>query len=164
MGLQLPGALVTFLQMVGYNWPQADETKMFEMGQRWMDFSGTLGDVVNNADSTAAAVWSQNTGADIASFQQHWSGEEGPVKVLGDSSTAATLVGAGLTICSAIVLALKVQVIVQLVTLAIQIAQAIATAAVTFGASLAEIPIFQQISRTIVGMIIDQVITQLLNA
>jgi len=84
--------------------------------------------------------------------------------VLSDSSTATTILGVGMTICSAIVLALKVQVIVQLVTLAIQIAQAIAMAAATFGASLAEIPIFQQISRRLVGMLIDQVIGQLLNA
>ena len=84
--------------------------------------------------------------------------------MLGDGSTAATLVGTGMMIVSGIVLALKIQVIIQLVTLAIQIAQAIATAVVTFGASLAEIPIFQQISSKFVGMLIDQVITQLLNA
>lgn len=38
--------------------------------------------------------------------------------------------------------------------LAVQIAQAIATAAVTFGASLAQIPIFKAIT----GLIIDQII------
>ena len=43
MGLQLPSELVTFLQMIGYNWPQADEMKMFEMGQRWVGFSSELG-------------------------------------------------------------------------------------------------------------------------
>lgn len=164
MGLQLPSELVTFLQMVGYNWPQADETKLFEMGQRWVSFSSTLGDVMSNADSTAAAVWNENSGSDIAAFADHWSNEEGPSKILADGSTASTLVGSGMVICSAIVLALKVQVIVQLVTLAIQIAQALATAAVTFGASLAEIPVFQQISRSIIGMLIDQVINQLLDA
>lgn len=58
-------------------------------------------------------------------------------------------------ICAGIVLALKVNVIVQLTLLAIQIAQAIATAAVTFGASLLEIPIFKKI---ITGVIIDQLL------
>jgi hypothetical protein len=164
MGLQLPSELTTFLQMVGYNWPQADETKLFEMGQKWAGFSSTLGEVMSAADTKASDVWNQNAGSDIQAFSQHWSGEDGPSKVLGDSSTASTLVGTGMVIVGAIVLALKIQVIVQLVTLAIQIAQAIATAVVTFGASLAEIPIFQQISRQIVGMLIDQVINQLLSA
>ena len=66
--------------------------------------------------------------------------------------------------CAAIVLALKIAVIVQLAILAFQVAQAIATAVVTFGASLAEIPIFQIISREIVGALIDQVIGRLLDA
>lgn len=164
MGLQLPSELTTFLQMVGYNWPQADETKLFEMGQRWTSFSSTLDQVTSAADTKASDVWNQNVGDDIRAFSDHWSGDDGPSKVLGDSSTASTLVGTGMYIVGAIVLALKVQVIIQLVTLAIQIAQAIATAVVTFGASLAEIPIFQQISRQIVGMLIDQVINRLLSA
>lgn len=44
--------------------------------------------------------------------------------------------------------------VVQLVMLACQIAQAIATAAVTFGASLLQLPIF----KTITGIIVDQLI------
>ena len=164
MGLQLPSELVTFLQMIGYNWPQADETKMFEMGQRWVGFSSEIGQTMAAADQGAADVWNGNVGDDIRAFSEHWSNDEGPSKVLGDSSTAATLVGTGMFAISAIVLALKVQVIVQLVTLAIQVAQAIATAVVTFGASLAEIPIFQQITRRIVDMIVDKVINQLLSA
>lgn len=164
MGLQLPGELVSLLQILGYNWPQADEEKLFQMGQRWMNFSGTVNEVVGQGDSTAARVWQQNAGKDITAFTEHWQNEEGPSKVLAESSTAATLVGTGMTIISAIVLALKVQVIAQLVILAIQIAQAIATAVVTFGASLAEIPIFQMISRKFVGILIDQVINQLLSA
>jgi hypothetical protein len=43
---------------------------------------------------------------------------------------------------------------VQLTLLAIQIAQAVATAAVTFGASLLEIPIFKLIT----GALIDQLL------
>jgi hypothetical protein len=77
--------------------------------------------------------------------------------------TAAVLTGTGLIICGAIVLALKIAVIVQLVVLAIEIAQAIATAAVTFGASLLEIPIFQQLARTIVGNLVQEVIWKLLD-
>ena len=49
----------------------------------------------------------------------------------------------------------------QLVILAIEIAQAIAAAGPTFGASLAEIPIFQQLTRTVVGNLIQEVLWQL---
>ena len=73
---------------------------------------------------------------------------------LRDVRVANILRGLSLTIAAGVVLALKVQVIVQLVMLAFQIAQAIATAAVTFGASLVQIPIF----KTITGIIVDQLI------
>ncbi|HET6484251.1 MAG TPA: hypothetical protein VFG35_29970 [Actinoplanes sp.] len=43
------------------------------------------------------------------------------------------------------------------------IAQAVATAVPTFGASLAEIPIFQQLTRTIVGKLVQDAIFELLD-
>lgn len=164
MGVMLPGELVTFLNILGYNWPQGDEEKLFQMGGRWMDFSGSLDRVTQGGQQAASGVWEQNQGANIQAFSDHYNAEDGPTKVLTNGSTASTLVGAGMVIVAGIVLALKINVIVQLVILAIQTAQAIATAVVTFGASLLEIPIFQQISRAIVGELINQVIMQLLNA
>lgn len=158
MGLQLPGELRSLLGILGYGWPEADETKLFAMGQAWIEFSGTLQQGVQQAGSEAVGVWSANRGADIDAFRQWWSGEDGPVSSLSDGATAAVLTGTGLIICGMIVLALKISVIVQLVVLAIQIAQAIATAALTFGASLLQIPIFQQICRTIVGNLIQEVL------
>lgn len=161
MGLQLPGELISVLGMLGYTWPEADETKLVEMGQAWIDFSATLQGLVGEAAADAATVWSGSRGTDIDAFQRWWSGEEGPAANLTDGATAAVLTGTGLIICGMIVLALKVAIIVQLVVLAIQIAQAVATAAPTFGASLLEIPIFQQISRMIVGNLIEEVLMTL---
>jgi hypothetical protein len=163
-GLQLPGGLAELLNILGYRWPQADETKLFEMGQRWMNFSDTTKQVVDRADRAAQQAWQDNNGADIQAFLNHWQHAEGPSKVLKESSTASTLLGAGMCIVGAIVLALKIQVIVQLVQLAIQIAHALAMAAPTFGASLSWIPIYEQISQRIVGMAIDQVINKLMTA
>ncbi|MFC4018599.1 hypothetical protein ACFOW4_11695 [Micromonospora sp. GCM10011542] len=163
MGLQLPGELVSVLGMIGYDWPLADETALFEMGQRWLEFSQTLHALTAEAAQAAQPVGAGNAGADIDAFQQYWTGQDGPVPVLEDGALAATLAGTGLMIVGAIVLALKIQVIVQLVILAIEIAQAVATAVVTFGASLAEIPIFQMITREIVGLLIDQVVTELID-
>lgn len=163
MGLELPGELRSLLSVLGYTWPEADESKLFEMGNAWIGFSGKLAGVVAEANTGAGAVWSANSGQDISAFQSWWSKEDSPAASLSDGVTAAVLTGTGLIICGAIVLALKIAVIVQLVILAIQIAQAIATAAVTFGASLLEIPIFQQISRTIVGNLVQEVLWKLID-
>jgi hypothetical protein len=164
VGLQLPGELVTFLGMIGFNWPQGDEEKLFEMGQAWISFAPTAHGHSQDADAVAAQIWNGNTGTAVDAFQKWWTADgNGPAGVT-DGGNAAVLLGTGLIACAGIVLALKVNVIAQLAILAVEVAQAIATAVATFGASLAEIPIFQTITREIVGALIDQVITELLSA
>ncbi|MEV0713915.1 hypothetical protein [Asanoa sp. NPDC050611] len=164
LALDLPGELRSLLDLLGYTWPEADEDKLFEMGQVWLRFATTLEGLTASADASAAPVSSANAGADITAFEQWWRKEDSPLATMHDGIPAAILTGTGLIICGTIVLALKVAVIVQLTILAVQVAQAVATSAVTFGASLAEIPIFQAITRTIIGNLIDEVIATLLEA
>ncbi|GAA2615703.1 hypothetical protein SMC26_09855 [Actinomadura fulvescens] len=163
MGLQLPGELRSLLSMLGYTWPEADEMKLMEMGNAWLGFaakqSGPLGDL----DAHAGRVWQVNKGADIDAFRTTWTADDSAKSSLQDFTTAANIIGAGLMVCGGIVLALKINVIVQLVILAIQIAQAIATAPVTFGASLAEIPIFKEIAGAVIDILIDMALQAILN-
>ncbi|TDD38848.1 hypothetical protein E1287_04695 [Actinomadura sp. KC06] len=162
MGLQLPGELISLLGMLGFTWPEADETKLFELGSTWMDFSGKVQGVAADADGAAQQAMGANKGDDIEAFRKSWGGEDSPKSVLEDAAQGATLVGAAFFLCAGIVLALKINVIIQLIMLAIAIAQAIATAVVTFGASLAQIPIFKEIVRFAIEMLIDQAINALL--
>ncbi|MEV4622707.1 hypothetical protein AB0J74_28840 [Asanoa sp. NPDC049573] len=164
MSLDLPGELRSLLGVLGYTWPEADEDKLFEMGQAWLNFATTLDRLTTSTQAGASPVWSTNAGADITAFESWWTNENSPLATMRDGMPAAILTGTGLIICGTIVLALKVAVIVQLTILAIEIAQAIATATVTVGASLAEIPIFQQLTRVAVGALFDEVISTLLEA
>ena len=161
--MEIPGELRSLLGILGYNWPEADETALVEMGRAWMSFSGRLEAIVSDASSTAAEVWTGHEGEAVAAFRDWWAREDSPAKTLLDGANAATLTGTGLMICGGIVLALKVAVIAQLAILAVQIAQAVATAVPTFGASLLEIPIFQQLSRVIVGNLVEDAMFKLLD-
>jgi hypothetical protein len=163
VGIEIPGELRSLLSILGYNWPEADETALVEMGRAWMSFSDRLEVIVSDATSTASEVWTGHEGDAVATFQAWWGKEDSPAKTLLDGANAATLTGTGLMICGGIVLALKVAVIAQLAILAVEIAQAVATAAPTFGASLAEIPIFQQLTRTIVGNLIQDAVFHLVD-
>jgi hypothetical protein len=162
VGIELPGELRSLLSILGYDWPEADETALVEMGRAWMSFSDRLEVIVSDATSTASEVWTGHEGDAVATFQAWWGKEDSPAKTLLDGANAATLTGTGLMICGGIVLALKVAVIAQLAILAVEIAQAVATAAPTFGASLAEIPIFQQLTRTIVGNLVQDAVFHML--
>jgi hypothetical protein len=155
MGMQLPGGLATLLQDLGYSWPKSDEQKLFGMGGNWLEFSGKANQPVGEADSHATRVWSANKGAGIQKFQDAWNHPNAPHKNLRDGTTGGNIIGAGLMICSAIVLTLKIHVIVQLVQLAIQIFQAIAAAPATFGTSLAAIPVLKEITSRLVNLCIS---------
>jgi hypothetical protein len=155
MGLQLPGELVTILQDLGYNWPEADEEKLFDLGGVWMSFAGQLEPVAQSASSAAEQVWNQNTGAAIDAFKAKWQADGSPGSSLEDSVVGAEMIGPLLMVAAGVVLALKINVIVQLVTLAIEMVQAIATAAPTFGASLLEIPVFKEITGRLVNLLIS---------
>ncbi|MFC9973747.1 hypothetical protein ACFVH6_22905 [Spirillospora sp. NPDC127200] len=163
MGLQLPGELVGLLGMLGYDWPEADEAKLFELGSTWMSFGGTVQGVVSEAAGAARQVTgSGNEGEDIEAFQRAWEEQDAPAAILGDAAMGAMAVGGAFFLCAMVVLFLKINVIVQLIMLAIQIAQAVATAVPTLGASLLQIPIFKMITGFIIDMLIDQAVNALL--
>jgi len=155
MGMQLPGELATLLQDLGYNWPKSDEEKLFNKGGNWLSFSGKMNQPVTEANSHATRVYTENKAEGVQAFQTSWNGSDSPHNNLLNGTTGGTIIGAGLMICGGIVLALKINVIVQLVQLAIEIFQAIVTAPETFGVSLAEIPVFKKITSMLVNLCIS---------
>jgi hypothetical protein len=162
MGLMLPGELVTVLQDLGYNWPEADEEALFDIAQRWMDFAPRLDAVASSAHAAVQPALAANSGEAIEAFARLWQAEDSPLASLRDAGTGAHTVGPLMVLISGVVLALKINVIVQLTVLVVEIAQAVATAPPTFGASLAEIPVFKEITSRLVNLLISLAVEQVL--
>ncbi|WP_218125284.1 hypothetical protein [Glycomyces harbinensis] len=161
--MQLPSELRSFLSMIGYDWPESDEEKLLDLGTTWTDLADQITGSIDKLESAARTVIDNNVGADIDAFKSEWEDGESAVRNIQDIGEPSNIISIGLMIAAGVVLALKLQMIVQLVTLAIQIAQAIATAVVTFGASLLEIPIFKMITSMLVEQIINMAIEAVLN-
>ncbi|WP_369431897.1 hypothetical protein [Glycomyces amatae] len=161
--MQLPSELRSFLSMIGYDWPEPDEERLFDLGNTWTDLADQVTGAIDKLESAAKTVIDNNVGEDIAAFKSEWEDGESAVRNIQDIGEPSNIISIGLMIAAGVVLALKLQMIVQLVTLAIQIAQAIATAAVTFGASLLEIPIFKMITSMLVEQLINMAIEAVLN-
>ncbi|MFJ6154538.1 WXG100-like domain-containing protein [Micromonospora profundi] len=159
MGIQIPGELSGLLNELGYVWPESDEERLFELAQAWIAF-GAEADAAATDATAAVALLAGNDGSALEAFRGQWSDSDSAAAVLQDIGFGARAVGAALLVCALVVLALKINVIVQLTLLAISIAQAIATAAPTFGASLLEIPVFKKL----VDIAIDFLIGQALEA
>ncbi|MEV4496649.1 hypothetical protein AB0J84_13195 [Micromonospora arborensis] len=160
MGLTLPGELVSLLSMIGYDWPESDETALFQLAGEWTGMADRINGSVAQLESAARTVLDTNRGESFTAFAEEWNDGESAPRNIADATDPTNIIAIGLMAGAGIVLALKIQVIVQLILLAIQIAQAIATAVVTFGASLLEIPIF----KIITGMIVDQLIGMAVDA
>lgn len=162
-GLQLPNELAQLLNMLGYTWPKCDEVRMFELGGKWMDFGGKLQEINSSgAMQHGERVTSENMGADIEAFAKKFGDENAGPKVIQDGGTGSMVVGGGLYVAAALVLALKITVIVQLTILAVQIASALAAAGPTFGASMAWIPVAKKVADMAINLAIDMAINQLL--
>ncbi|GIG70249.1 WXG100-like domain-containing protein [Phytomonospora endophytica] len=162
MGIDIPGELADLLNQLGYTWPKSDETALFELGGDWLSFAGKLQPIAGDAAAAADKARTGNVGEAIEAFGKAWDDEDSAVSVLGRAVVGSQIVGGALYVCAAIVLALKIAVIVQLTILLIQIIQAIATAAVTFGASLAEIPIFKKLADIAIDIVIDKALEAIL--
>jgi len=151
----LPGEVADLLNDLGYIWPKSDETKLFELGQHWIDFGSTIDEVAQDADHAAALAWSSNRGDSIEAFRRYWSADDAPSHSCHAGTTGSIAVGGALIVCAAAVLALKINVIVQLTILLIEIAEALATAVPTFGASLLEIPVFKKLTDMLINLLIS---------
>ncbi len=157
--MQLPAALTEPLGWIGLTWPEADEEKLFEAGQRWITYGEQLRQISLAADRAAAQVWTGNEGDAVDAFRQWWSEDAGPELRLAEDADAAEIIGAALIAFAVVTLAMKIAFIVQLIILAIEVAQAIATAVVSFGATTAEIPGFVAATRYACRQLIKKVVT-----
>ena len=162
MGLDLPSELERLLNDLGFTWPEVDETDLFSLGSTWVQFGGTLQGVQQTAQTAANQVSEHNQGAAVEAFVAKWSGDKAPAHVVGDLANGAELGGAAIMMCAGLVLGLKINTIVNLGILLAEIVEALATAVPTFGASLAEIPVFKEIAQRVIGAIINEVVSAIL--
>ena len=144
------------LNELGYTWPESDEERLFELAQAWIAFGSEADAVAADAAGAVGTLLAGNAGAALDAFHGQWLDADAAPAVLQGLGFGAKAVGAALLVCALVVLALKIQVIVQLTLLFISIAQAIATAGPTFGASLLEIPVFKKLVDIAIDFLIGQ--------
>src|SRR4051812_11683257 len=110
--MTLPGELERLLNDLGFNWPEIDEERLFELGQSWTAYGSHLEQISGDAESAAEEVWTGNSGPAIEAFKARWEHEKSPAQILKKGATAGHALGAILMVCGGVVLALKINVIV----------------------------------------------------
>jgi hypothetical protein len=160
--LDLPPEVAGLLNDLGYLWPEVDETKLLDLGRQWLALGDTLRQIEQRADAAVRTAVSDNTGDAITAFQAKWNGDKSAAKVLDKAANGTPVVGVALFVCAGIVLALKINVIIQLTILLMEIIEAIATAPETFGGSLLEIPVFKKLADMAINFIINEALGAIL--
>lgn len=159
MSIMLPDALVTLLNQLGIKWPEGDEGKVFEYARRWQQMGEQVRDVRNEADASARRVLEANSGESAEAYRKNVVALDGPSRTASRTATGLQIGGGVLVVAAAAILALKVYAIIQLVIELVKEIQAYATAATTFGASLAQIPIWRALTKAAIEAFIAKTIS-----
>jgi hypothetical protein len=155
MSLMLPSELATVLNLLGFQWPEADEDKLMEAAQHWRDFASEVGQIKGTASRHATQVAAENVGASVDAFNHHW---QQVGSRLSEAQEAAEIVAGVLEAFAGVVIAVKGETIAQLTILAGELAATTAGAIFTFGAAEAAAPFEIAGTRLVVREILDRVI------
>lgn len=158
----LPGEVSYLLNMLGFEWPEGNEDKIFSYAGDWMSYAGEVDGPRSTADGAAKFAVENNTGPGLRAFMKELDQAEGVKEVAEKLAMAGNIAGGVLLLVGALVIALKIAFVVNLVALAIQIATAVASAAVTFGASMAWVPIAKEICRRLLEFALNMVLEKLM--
>lgn len=164
MAVMLPAEASKLLNELGFEWPEGNEDKVFDYGNRWMAYAGEVGGVVQTATEGANTALADNMGQAMDAFKTAFTKSEGVDDVARKLQFGANIMGGCLFLVGAAIIALKIAFVVNLVATVIQIASAIAAAVPTAGASLGWIPVAKILCQKLLEMAINYGINQLMGA
>ncbi|WP_304364557.1 toxin glutamine deamidase domain-containing protein [Streptomyces sp. Wb2n-11] len=163
--MMLPDELEWVLQMLGYNWPTANEDLLRESAVLWRKFGDDAQKLRVRADTSAGTVVAHNEGESIDKFRAHYKKfSDGQDGYLANAAEAAYIIANTFEAAAYLVEFAKYAVIVQLIALAVQIAAAAAASVVTFGLSAAAGMAATQVTRLAVRRILDALKDALMEA
>lgn len=167
MSLTLPGELVWVLDLLGYNWPEADEEALHQVAETWRSFGAELEKIEMQGEGFARTVVSCNFGSAVEGFSKDWgayTGSNGEDRYLPDAKTACEVIALAFDVAAIAVLTAKLAVIAQLIALAIEIMAAQAAAPFTFGLSEVGALGATQATRLIVRELLDRLKKEVMEA
>lgn len=167
MSLTLPGELVWVLDLLGYNWPEADEEALHQVAETWRGFGAQLEKIEAEGEGFARTVVAANVGSATEGFSKDWgayTGANGEDRYLPDAKLACEVIALAFDAAAIAVLTAKLSVIAQLIALAIEIIAAQAAAPFTFGLSELGAMGATQATRVIVRELLDRLKKEVMEA
>ena len=161
----LPGPVVTFLNVLGIDWPYLNEDQVYEFSRLVREFGQAVEQTHQDATATVANFADAYKGSSTQALQSGWS------KLSGTHVTEIVdgcgILADALEVMAGFVIAQKAEAVVQLVAMAAEFVADQAAAVATFGLAEAAVPVIieagkalmdtlkQQIVQAIVGDVIE---------
>ncbi|MGK4578997.1 toxin glutamine deamidase domain-containing protein [Kitasatospora sp. HPMI-4] len=169
MAVELPEPLQwVLLLLAGTRWPEADEGQLRDMADHCRKTATNLLDATHAADAAVKNALEGQQGVAAEGLAKYWAeysvgkGTETEPGYLPGVINALNGMGDMLEAMANSAETAKIQIIAQLGILAFEIATAEAEAVPTFGASMAEIPVFITISRETVQQVLKKLLMEAL--
>lgn len=160
MGIELPGVVTSLPSWIlGGEWPDGDETKVWELATAWEAESTSVTSVVTEATGHVNTLLATYSGPARDSLRAFWTKNAQDLTELAQACDQLSQYcnGAALQIQYT-----KLAIIANLLILVATIASLVAAAFFTFGASAAGIPIAEEASAVVVRTLIRQLIAAIL--
>ncbi|MEK2474245.1 MULTISPECIES: WXG100 family type VII secretion target [Streptomyces] len=173
MALELPDAVVSFLDFIGVHWPNVDEDKVRDFGSHVRDFANNIQQSHQDATSSVEQLSEVYQGASYDALMAKWG--QMSSSHMNELVTACHTVATALDAAAGVIVGMKAAAIAELVVLAVTFVADQAAAAVTFGlAEAAEAGIIaaarkatsyleQQLEQYVIGQVIEAAITPLVD-
>jgi uncharacterized protein YukE len=171
VAIELPSEVVTFLQMIGVNWPNVNEDKVREFGQHVREFADNVSGTHADATSTVTQLGQAYQGASYEAMFAKW-GQMSSTHMT-ELVDICNVVATALDVGADVIVGMKGVAIAELIGLAASFIADQAAAIATFGiAEAAEALIVklaeelmdyleQQLTQYVIGQIIEAAITPL---
>jgi uncharacterized protein YukE len=149
----LPGPVVTFLNVIGVEWPYVNEDEVMHFASLVRDFSTAVQTTHQDASNAIQNIARAYQGDSSATMSSKWSQLSGTH--VQEITTVCGLLADALEVGAGYIVQAKVEALVQLVELAVEYAAAVAESVATLGIGSAAILLVQELGTSLMDSFIQ---------
>lgn len=161
MAIELPGELVWVMNLLGLNWPQANEDKVREFGGHVRDFGRNLDSVHQAVNTTIQQVGRHYQADSYEALAANWARMSNDH--MQELVEVCEVAAVALEVAADVIIAAKLSVITELGIMAAEFVADQAAAVVTLGAAEAAEALLVEATKKIVNALLQQVEQQLIS-
>ncbi|GAA5014626.1 WXG100 family type VII secretion target [Kitasatospora paranensis] len=154
MAIELPGEVVSFLQLIGINWPTVNEDKVREFASHVREFAQNVESAHQDSTNTIQRLGRAYEGASYEALLAKWTSVSD--QHFDELVKACHVVADALDVAADVIVGMKVETIGELIALAAAFIADQAAAVATFGAAEAAVVLIEEAAKRLINYLEQQ--------